>query len=380
MNIGPHVIDLRSDTVTKPSEAMRRAMYEAEVADDTYDGDPTVRRLQELAAEKTGMEAALFVASGTMGNLIGVLVNTLPGQEVILGDESHQYLWEVGGIARIANCVTHPVPFHRGLLDPNEVEAAVRPAAREATATGLVCVEDTSNFGGGAVVPAVHVAKIAEVARRHRLAVHMDGARFFNAVVASGQPAQSFSRSLDTLAFCLSKGLGAPFGGLLCGRRETIERAVSFRQMLGGGMRQAGVMAAAGVIALETGIERLAEDHANARKLALGLADRFPGCCHPELVETNMCHVDVRVFGVTRDELAAYLAPKGIVIFGGSNPRMRLTTHCGITSEDIDTVLKAFDALRAAIKSDGESASRRTGAPGQGSWLPSRIAGEGGDL
>jgi threonine aldolase len=352
MNQDRHVIDLRSDTVTRPSEAMRRAMYDAEVADDTYDGDPTVGRLQELAAEKTGKEAALFVASGTMGNLIGVLVNTHPGQEVILGDQSHQFLWEVGGIARIANCVTHTVPFRRGLLDPGEVEAGIRTAAREATATGLVCVENTSNYGGGAVVPPDHLARIAEVARRHGLAIHMDGARFFNAVVASGLPAETFTRSVDTLAFCLSKGLGAPFGGLLCGCRETIEQAISFRQMLGGGMRQAGVMAAAGVVALETGIDRLAEDHANAKKLALGLAERFPGCCNPDIVETNLFHVDVRALGVTRADLAAYLATHGILIFGGSGPRMRLSTHCMITSEDIDTVLGAFDGLRAGIYSD----------------------------
>jgi threonine aldolase len=349
MNREKHVIDLRSDTITKPTEAMRRAMYEAEVADDTYDGDPTVSRLQELAAEKTGKEAALFVASGTMGNLIGVLVNTHPGEEVILGDQSHQFLWEVGGIARIANCVTHTVPFRRGLLDPKEVEAAIRPVARESTATGLICVEDTSNFGGGAVIPPDHLAKIREVAQRHRLAIHMDGARFFNAVVASGQPASSFSQNVDTLAFCLSKGLGAPFGGLLCADKERIERAVSFRQLLGGGMRQAGVIAAAGVVALETGIERLAEDHANAKRLALGLAERFPGCCNPDIVETNLFHVDVRAFGVTRMELAAYLATQGVVIFGGSDPRMRLSTHNMITSEDIDTVLRAFDGLRAAI-------------------------------
>jgi threonine aldolase len=177
----------------------------------------------------------------------------------------------------------------------------------------------------------------------------MDGARFFNAVVASGQPAEAFSRSLDTLAFCLSKGLGAPFGGLLCGSKELIERAISFRQMLGGGMRQAGVMAAAGIVALETGIDRLAEDHANAKKLALGLAERFPGCCNPDIVETNLFHVDVRAFGVTRPELAAYLAKQSILIFGGPDPRIRLSTHCMITSEDIDKVLRAFDGLHATV-------------------------------
>lgn len=349
MSTRTKVIDLRSDTVTKPTEAMRRAMYEAEVADDTYDGDPTVIRLQELAAEKTAKEAALFVASGTMGNLIGVLVNTRPGQEVILGDLSHQFLWEVGGIARVANCVTHPVPFRRGMLDPQEVEAAIRPSVREATTTGLICVENTSNFGGGAVIPPEHLAQIWEVAQRHRLPIHMDGARFFNAMVASGQPAESFTQYVNTLAFCLSKGLGAPFGGLLCGSKESIEQAIPFRQMLGGGMRQAGVMAAAGVVALETGIERLAEDHANAIKLAFGLAERFPGCCDPSIVETNLFFVDVPAFGVSRSELADYMATEGILIFGGANPRMRLSTHLMVTSEDIDVVLKAFDGLRAAV-------------------------------
>jgi threonine aldolase len=339
-------IDLRSDTVTKPSEAMRRAMYEAEVADDTYDGDPTVRRLQEMAAARTGKEAALFVASGTMGNLIGVLVNTLPGQEVILGDESHQFLWEVGGIARVAGCVTHTVPFHRGWLDPAEVEAAIRPSAREAATTGLICVEDTSNIGGGAVIPPEHLAQVAEVAKRHHLPVHLDGARLFNAAVAANRPAADFAQHCDTLSFCLSKGLGAPFGALLCGSRELIERAVTFRQMLGGGMRQAGVMAAAGVVAMESGIERLADDHANAKRLALGLTERFPGCCDPALVQTNLFHIKPAAIGLSGQELAAYLAGEGIWVFAGE-PRMRLSTHCGVTSEDIDQVLLAFDRLRS---------------------------------
>ena len=338
-------IDLRSDTVTKPTEEMRRAMYEAEVADDTYDGDPTVLRLQELAAEKTGKEAALFVASGTMGNLIGVLVNAHPGQEAILGDRSHQFLWEVGGIARIGCCITHTVPFHKGWLDPAEVEAAIRPAEREATTTGLICVENTSNFGGGAVIPPEHLVRISDVAKRHHLPIHLDGARIFNAVVASGRPAEQFTQYMDTLSFCLSKGLGAPFGAMLCGSKELIERAISFRQMLGGGMRQAGVMAAAGVVALETGIDRLAEDHVNAKKLALGLAERFPGCCDPDIVETNLFHIQVATFGMSGQELANGLAGEGILVFPGEQ-RMRLATHRMITSKDIDEALKAFERLR----------------------------------
>jgi len=339
-------IDLRSDTVTKPTEEMRRAMYDAEVADDTYDGDPTVMRLQELAAEKTGMEAALFVASGTMGNLLGTLVNTLPGQEVILGDESHLFLWEVGGIARIANCVSHSVPFHRGWLDPAEIESAIRPAFREAARTGMIALENTSNIGGGAVIPPEHMGKIWEVAQRHHLPVHLDGARFFNAVVASGRPARDFTQYVDTLSFCLSKGLGAPFGAMLCGSKEAMEKAISFRQMLGGGMRQAGVIAAAGIVALEAGIPRLAEDHDNAKKLALGLAERFPGCVDPSRVETNMFHVRVDAFEVTGQHLADFLMEEGILIFPGE-PLVRLTTHNMISAEDIDAVLSAFGRLHS---------------------------------
>lgn len=340
-------IDLRSDTVTKPTEAMRRAMYEAEVADDTYDGDPTVNRLQELAAEKTGKEASLFVASGTMGNLLGALVNTTPGQEAILGDRSHQFLWEVGGIARVAGLVTHTVPFHDGWLDPAEIEAAIRPPFRESASTGLICVEDTSNYGGGAVIPPEHLAKIADVAKRHKIPVHMDGARLFNAAVALGRPASDLAQYADTVTFCLSKGLGAPFGAMLCASKQLIERAISFRQMLGGGMRQAGIMAAAGIYALEHNIERLAEDHANAKKLAQGLEERFPGCVDQPTVETNMFYIRVARLGVSGPQLAGLLKQEGILVFP-TEPRMRFTTHLMITSEDIDYVLATFDRLRAA--------------------------------
>jgi threonine aldolase len=346
MSTGEGLIDLRSDTVTRPTKEMRRAMYEAEVGDDTYDGDPTVIRLQELAAEKTGKEAALFVASGTMGNLLGVLANTHPGQEVILGDQSHQLLWEVGGVARVACCVTHTVPFHRGWLDPEEVEEAIRPSAREAAATGLICVEDTSNTGGGAVIPPAHLAKIRDVAGRHNLPMHMDGARLFNAAVASGRPAGDFVKYVDTVSFCLTKGLAAPFGAMLCGSQQLVERAIGFRQMLGGGMRQAGVMAAAGIVALNAGIDRLAEDHANAKKLAMGLAERFPGSGNPDIVETNLFHVNVSAFGMSGQELADRLAGEGILVFSG-DPTMRLATHRMVTSEDIDRVLRAFDRIVA---------------------------------
>jgi threonine aldolase len=280
-----------------------------------------------------------------MGNLIGVLVNTQPGQEVILDERSHLFLMEVGSVARVAGCVTHTVPSHRGWLDPAEVEAAIRSPAREAPTTGLICVENTSNRGGGAVIPPAHLAKLSHVAKKHGLPIHMDGARFFNAVVASGQPAENFTQYVDTLALCLSKGLGAPFGALICGSEAHIEQAIRDRQLLGGGMRQAGVMAAAGIVALETGIDRLAEDHANAKKLALGLAERFPGCCDPDSVETNLIYFTLASLGASGQELSDYLAKEGIITFP-REPRMRFVTHRMITSEDIDTVLNAFDRWR----------------------------------
>jgi threonine aldolase len=208
----------------------------------------------------------------------------------------------------------------------------------------LICIENTSNIGGGLVIPPEHMAGIAAVARRHELPIHMDGARFFNAVVASGRPPSDFTQYVDTMAFCLSKGLGAPFGGLLCGSAELVERAIPYRQMLGGGMRQAGVMAAAGIVALETGIARLAEDHANARKLALGLADLYPGCCNPAEVETNLFHIEVAQVGMGGQELAEYLAEEGILVFPGE-PRMRFATHAMVSSADIDRVLEVLARL-----------------------------------
>jgi threonine aldolase len=241
------------------------------------------------------------------------------------------------------------VPFHRGWLDPEEIEAAVRGPFLEATTTGLICVENTSNIGGGAVIPSSHLARISDVAKRHALAIHMDGARFFNAVVASGQPALAFTQHVDTLAFCLSKGLGAPYGGLFCGAKAHVELARTARQMLGGGMRQAGVIAAAGVVALETGIDRLAEDHANAKKLALGLAEMFPGCCDPDIVETNLFHITPATLGLSGAELSDLLGQHGIRTFAG-DPRMRFSTHRDVTSEDIDRVLEVFNQFRADVQ------------------------------
>jgi threonine aldolase len=340
------IVDLRSDTVTWPTEAMRRAMYEAEVGDDCYGEDPTVNRLQQISAEKLGKEAGLFVASGTMGNLCAVLAHTRPGQEVILGDESHTFLWEVGGISRIGGCVTHIVPFHDGFLDPEEVERAIRPTDDiHAAHTGLICVENTCNRGGGTIIPPDHLARLAAVARRHHIPFHMDGARIFNAAVGLDIDVRELACHVDSVMFCLSKGLSAPVGSVLVGSREFIARADQARKLLGGGMRQAGVLAAAGLVALEEGVARLHEDHANARRLAEGIAARVPEAVNLRQVQTNMVMVNTHPLGWTGQEFAERMARVGILFFPVDPYRVRLVTHRMVSAADIEYTLAVFDQV-----------------------------------
>ena len=343
------IIDLRSDTVTVPTDAMWEAMRNAEVGDDCYDEDPTANRLQVMAAEKVGKEAALFVTSGSMGNLCAVLAHTTPGQEVILGDKTHLFLWEVGSISRIAGCVTHAVPLHDGSLDPTEVEEAIRPNNIHAAQTGLICVENPSNRGEGVIIPPEHLARLAEVAKLHDIPMHMDGARIFNAAVGLGVDVREFTEHVDSIMFCLSKGLSAPIGSIVAGNRAFVQRAKRARKLLGGGWRQAGVIAAAGIVALEKGIDRLAEDHANARELAEGLVEMFPGCVDLKKVQTNLVYIHTGTFGMTGQEVVDRLAAYR-VHFRASDPyRVRLVTHRWISSEDIDYTLEAFDrALRSS--------------------------------
>lgn len=341
-----NVIDLRSDTLTLPSEEMLDAMRNAELGDDCYGEDPTVNRLQDMAAERMGKDAGLLVASGTMGSLCAVLALTTPGQEVILGDNAHQYLWEVGGISRIANCVTHPVPFHDGMLDPDEIEAAIRPDDIHAAQTGLICVENTSNLGGGIIIPPEHLARIRAVADRHGLPIHMDGARVWNAAIGLGVDISEIVQYVDTVTFCLSKGLSCPVGSVVVGDREVIERADQARKLLGGAMRQAGVIAAAGIVALEKGIDRLAEDHANARKLGEGIERRVPGSVNLEKVQTNMVYVNTAAFNQTGQEFADRMAAYGVKFLplDGSH-QVRMVAHRMIRSEDIDYVLRVFERM-----------------------------------
>ena len=246
------IIDLRSDTITLPTEEMRQAMYEAEVGDDVFGEDPTVNRLEELAAQMTGKEAALFTPSGTMSNLIAILTHTCPGDEILMGSEAHMFWYEVGGAAALGGVVMRTLPNDQdGRIDLGAVEAAIRPKNIHAPQTTLLCLENTHNRCGGAVLTPDYTSDIAGLAHRHGLSVHLDGARIFNAAVALDVPVSELVNATDTVSFCVSKGLSAPVGSLLCGSREFVEKARKWRKMVGGGMRQAGVIAAAGMVALQ---------------------------------------------------------------------------------------------------------------------------------
>jgi len=345
------VIDLRSDTVTKPTPAMRRAMAEAEVGDDVYGEDPTVNRLEGLAAEMLGKEAALFVVSGTMGNMASVLAHCGRGQEAILGDESHIYNYEVGGASALGGVVLHPVPTEPdGTMKPGSIEAAIHSPAHNYhfyhyAPPGLICLENTHNRCGGAILSPEYFAEVSSIAKRHSLPVHLDGARLFNAAVASGRPATDWTKHVTSIQLCLSKGLAAPVGSMIVGPAEFVKRARQMRKVLGGGMRQAGVIAAAGIVALTEMVDRLAEDHRNARILAEGLAT-LPGVTiDPSRVQTNIV---VFAMGATAaaEALAGALGSEGVLVsdFGGG--RLRMVTHYGITAEDCRA---AVGAVRRAL-------------------------------
>lgn len=336
-------VDLRSDTVTKPTPEMRRAMYEAEVGDDVYREDPTVNRLEEVAAARLGKEAGLFVTSGTQGNLIAVLTHTQPGQEVILERESHIFYYEVAGSALIGGVQLRPLQGRDGALDPAEVEASIRPDNIHYPPTGLIALENTHNRAGGTVIPLENIEAIARVAARHNLPLHLDGARIFNAAIALGKPVAELARPFTSVMFCLSKGLGAPVGSLLVGPRDWIERARKWRKRLGGGMRQAGILAAAGLVALEKMVDRLAEDHENARRLAEGLAN-LPGLSVVP-PQTNMVLVDVSGTRFSAPAFVARLAEYGVLAGDMSPSKVRFVTHKDVGREDIEYALLAAQKL-----------------------------------
>ena len=328
------IVDLRSDTVSHPSPRMRQAMAEAVVGDDGFGDDPTVKRLEELAARKLGKESGLFVASGTMGNLVALLTHTEAGDEVILGEQQHILLAEVAGAAALGRVQLRTVPNGpRGELDPERVRALIRPENVHFPTTSLVCIENTHNRCNGAALSREEMAPIAEVAHAAGLKVHIDGARIFNAAVALDVDPAQLVADADTVQFCLSKGLACPVGSLIVGPGEFIRRARRYRQMVGGTMRQAGVLAAAGVAALEEMVDRLAEDHANAKMLAQGLSEIPDIICNPDLVETNILYYQVE--GQSTAEFTGALKEAGVLVGGN-----RMVTHYGITSTDIADVLE----------------------------------------
>ena len=339
-------IDLRSDTVTQPDAAMRRAMAEADVGDDVFGDDPTVNRLEAIAAARLGKEAAVFVPSGTMANLVSVLSWTKPTDEVLLGDESHIFNYEVAGAARVGGVQLRALanPPAGGLTEA-DVHAAIREPNIHAPRSALLCLENTHNRCGGAVVPLAETETLAAIAHGAEMAVHLDGARIFNAAVASGIEAEALAAPADSVSFCLSKGLGGPVGSLVCGPRDFIERARRERKMLGGGMRQAGILAAAGIHALTYNVERLADDHANARTLAEGLSRLGPFALDPPA--TNI--VVLRVVDGTRDGWLTALAETGVraVAFGAG--RIRMVTHRDVDSAAIEEALRRIEQAVVAV-------------------------------
>ncbi len=331
------IIDLRSDTVTQPTPAMRDAMAKAEVGDDVFGEDPTVRRLEAMAAELMGKEAAVFVASGTMGNLTCLLAHCQRGDEAIVGSESHVLHYEVAGAAGLGGIQLRPIANNdRGSVDADELAGTMRPENIHMPRTALLCLENTHNRCGGAVLAPDEIASLATIAHRHGAAVHLDGARIFNAAIALALPASELAAEVDSVTFCLSKGLSAPVGSLVCGSAGFVARARKARKMLGGGMRQGGVIAAAGVVALETMIDRLGEDHANAQVLAKGLA-QLPGVrIDPERVQTNIV-----VFGV--DDGVSFqqrLRNAGVLTTAFGPSRVRMVTHYGIERADVEEALQ----------------------------------------
>jgi threonine aldolase len=344
-----HIIDLRSDTVTLPTPAMREAMYRAELGDDVMGEDPTVNRLQELAAERLGKEAALFVVSGTMGNLVSLLTHCGRGDEAIMGDKAHTFLFEAGGISALGGVHTHTIPnLPNGMLAPEDVEAAVRdPRNVHFPRSRVVCLENTHNRCGGAVLSPAQMSTIVAVARRHGLAVHLDGARIFNAAVALGVDVKEIAAQADSVQFCFSKGLAAPVGSAICGSAAFIKEAHRNRKVVGGAMRQAGVLAAAAIVALEQMVDRLADDHENARLLAQGLAE-IPGLD----VDLTSVQSDIVIFGlktakVTPIQVVGALAAQGVKMGAIDPTHFRAVTHYGIERPDIES---AVAAMRRVMK------------------------------
>jgi threonine aldolase len=336
------LVDLRSDTVTTPTEVMREAMRNAAVGDDVYGEDTTVNRLEALAAQRLGKEAGLFVPSGTMGNLVALLTHVARGEEVILEEDCHTYSLEVGGPAIVAGVLTRTLRGTYGILDPRDIKQAIRSENLHTTKTALVCLESPTNRGGGTIYPVALLQEIFELTHDVGVSVHLDGARIFNAAIAVGIPVTEFSRWADSVMFCVSKGLGAPVGSLLVSSHSWISRARRFRKLLGGGMRQAGVIASAGIVALETMVDRLREDHENARLLAEGLVGIEGIEIDLKRVQTNIVIFTFQHPKMTAEMLTQKLREKRVFVNQISADSIRCLTHKDVVRDDILLALKAI--------------------------------------
>ncbi|TDX43687.1 low-specificity L-threonine aldolase [Orenia marismortui] len=335
-------IDLRSDTVTQPTENMRTAMVTSKVGDDVYKEDPTINKLERIAAELVGKEAALFVPSGTMGNLLAVMTHTQPGNEIILGANAHIFQYEVGGLAKIAGVQARTLDDSKGIFSAKDLKKSIREEDIHYPKTGLICLENTHNKAGGVAVPKTKIDEIAQIAKAENIPVHLDGARIFNAATELDIAIEELLAEVDTVMFCLSKGLSAPVGSILAGRSDFIERARKNRKMLGGGMRQAGFLAAAGLVAIEEMIERLKNDHQLAKKLARSINSKVVSL---ESVNSNFVILKVNQELYDTKELIEELAQQGIKISYFGPGLLRAVIHNDISNEDIDTVIDVFSKL-----------------------------------
>jgi len=343
-------IDLRSDTVTLPTPAMREAIYRANLGDDVFGEDPTTNRLEEMSAERMGKEAALLVVSGTMGNLVCTLTHCRRGEEVILGDRSHTFLYEAGGMSTLGGIHPHTICNQPdGTMRLEDIEGAIRGNNVHFPRTRLICLENTHNRCYGSALRSEYIDSVSALAKEHGLSVHLDGARIFDAAVALGVDVKELTANVDSLSFCLSKGLSAPVGSVVCGSSDFIAEARRARKVLGGGMRQAGVIAAAGITALEEMVDRLAEDHENARRLAEGIAGIGGLSIELAKVQTNIIYFELDEGRMTPMELVTELDKKEVKLLSVGARRLRAVTHYGISAEDIDLTVKALgEVMKAA--------------------------------
>jgi len=344
------IIDFRSDTVTVPTEEMLDAIRHAELGDDVYHEDPTVNRLEEIAAEKMDMEEALLVTSGTQANLISLMSNTNRGELVILESESHIYWYEVGGISTIAGLLPWPLRSLTGALDAEEIKSAIKPRNIHFPKPALICLENTHNRHGGTIIRPSQIKEISEVAKNHNLKLYLDGARIFNAAVALNVDVKEFTKHVDNVMFCLSKGLCCPIGSLLVGTSDFIRRAREIRKVLGGGMRQAGIIAAPGIVALEGMIDRLKDDNLNARRLAEGVAKINRIKVNLDCVQTNMVYFNIEDLGISADLFISKLRQKDILALALTKKKIRMVTHKNIEKEHVEKVIGIIETIATELQ------------------------------